>query len=474
MALYRLALMVPVLLLATQHLSAAVYGLPAPPTPAPTPQFWFGFSDDFLGMAVLNSDDYRTANISAGGRYDAWRFAVDASMLTNRGRDGTTPSRSDELTYSLGYAVIDDEREGRLRSLLTLGVGGRTYGNLGGETVQNRTHEKFGYPTVHIPYDPENGTEAFAFYHGRLTMVPPWDYQGSGPFGRWAFQLDSGGLASTGEELQLYGGANLVSVGTDSLAWIGARYQWNGGHHPTVTSDIVAEKESGWWGVVGISRTPGVLITASINPSRETVAGTLGFTVDTTAGLNHAAGGHRVDEALKLFPGSGSFGVDVRWQPEWLADHSLSPRDVLVFNYDFGAVAEKTDWENCYIGFDQVVMGWGPTWDIPPPASRLVWVMSAYVAGGVRLERIHVEDGTPRFADGGVHATGVVQGELGTRFGYRFTDRGDSWFDSLRLGVGIDGWLPFNSVTVSNGNDVDHYLVPGYSVHVTAGVTVIW
>ena len=98
MILRRFALMVPVVLLATQQLSAAVYGLPEPPTPAPMPQFWFGFSDDFLGMAVLNSDDYRTANISFGGRYDAWRFAVDSSMLTNRGRDGTTPSRTDEVT----------------------------------------------------------------------------------------------------------------------------------------------------------------------------------------------------------------------------------------------------------------------------------------------------------------------------------------------------------------------------------------
>ena len=478
MAIRHFAFMVPALLMATQQLSAAVYGLPEPPTPAPTPQFWFNFSDDFLGMAVLNTDDYRTANISVGGRYDAWRFAVDSSMLTNRGRDGTTPSRTDELTYSLGYAVVDEEREGRLRPLLTLGVGGRTYGNLGGEEIQNRVHETFGYKTVHLPYDPEQGTEAFAFYHGRLSMLPPWDYQGSGPFGRWAFQLESGGLASTGEKFQVYGGANVVSVGADSLAWIGVRYQWNGGHNPTATSDIVAAKETGWWWVVGLSRTPGILFTASINPSRETVAGTVGLTIDTTAMPHHDAGhadaGHRVDEVLKFYPGGGNIGLDLRWQPQWLAEHSLSPRDVLVFNYDFGAVVEKTDWQDCYIGFDQIVIGWGPTWDIPPSTSRLIWTVGAYVAGGVRLERIHEEDGTPRFPEGGVHATGVAQGELGTRLGYRFTDRGDSWMDSLRLGVGIDGWLPFNSVTVSNGNDVDHYLVPGYAAHFTVGVTVVW
>ncbi len=474
--MYRLALvpLVP-LLLVGQPLCAAVYGLPEPPTPAPTPEFWFNFSDDFLGMAVLNTDDYRTANISVGLRLGAWRLAFDSSMLTNRDLDGNAPSRTDEMTYSLGYALIDGEREGRLRPLLTLGLGGRTYGDYGGESIQNRVHDAFGYKTVEIPYDPEEGTEGFVFYHGRLTLVPPWDYQGSGPFGKWALQAESGGLTSTGEESQIYGALNLVSVGSDSMAWVGARYQWNGGHQPTRTSEIVADKESGWWLVAGLSRTPGILVTASINPSRETVAGTLGLTIDTTSVPIEPGPGFRVDQALKFFPGGGNLGVDLRWQPKWLAAHSLSPRDVLVFNYDFGSVEEDNDdWTDCTVGFDQLVLGWGPTWDIPQPLSRLTWTASAYLAGGVRLERIREEEGTPRFQDDGIHVAAVAQGEVGTRLGYRFTDRGDTWFDHLRLGVGVDGWLPYPEVTARNGDDVDHYQVPGFSLHLTFGVTVDW
>ncbi len=460
---------VPLLAFATQ-LHAAVYGLPEPPTPAPTPQAWFTFSDDFLGMAVLNTDDYRTANIGFGGRWDRWRFAADASMLTNRGTDGSAPSRTDELTYSLGYAVLDEARDGAWRSLLTLGVGGRTYGNLGGESVQNHIHDAFGYKTVEFPYDPEHGTDGLAFYHGRLTHVPPWDFQLNGPFGKWAIQLESGGVLTTGETYQVYGGANVVSLGADSMAWVGARYQWNGGDFPTTTSQIVGEKESGWWLVAGLSRTPGILVTASLNPSRETVAGTLGLTIDTTA-LPGEGTGYRVDEALKFFPGGGNLGVDIRWQPAWLGRNSLSERDVLVLCYDFGSVASYEDWQDCNVAFDQVVVGWGPTWEIPQPLKRLTWTVNGYAAGGVRLERIHAEVGAPRYPEGKVHAAAVVQGEIGTRIGFRFSKKGDTWFDHLRLGIGVDGWLPTPPVTVSNGTDVDHYQQPGYSAHLVFGVS---
>ena len=453
---------------------AAVYGLPEPPTPAPTPQLWFNFSDDFLGMAVLNTDDYRTANITIGGSWDALRFAVDASMLTNRARDGGVPSRTDELTYSLGYAVVDREREEKWRALLTLGVGGRTYGDLGGESVQNWIHDTFGYKDVELPYDPEEGTDGFAFFHTRLTGVPPWEYQFGGPFGRWAAQIEGGGLFSTGDECQLYGAFNLVTLGADSMAWVGARYQWHNDDYPTETSRIVGEEESGWWVVVGLSRTPGVVITASLNPDRETVAGTLGLTIDTQAQPHIEGGnGYRVDQALKFFPGGGNTGLDIRWQPTWLTELSLSPRDVLVLCYDFGAVTAYDDWQDCYVGFDQLVLGWAPTWQIPL-VPRLTWNIAGYLAGGVRLERIHEEDGTPRFTEDDIHVAAVVQGEVGMRFGWRFTDHGDTWIDQFRLGIGVDGWLPWPRVTVSEGGDSDHLLEPGASVHVSVGVTVDW
>jgi hypothetical protein len=394
-------------------------------------------------------------------------------MLTNRGDDGTPPSRTDEVTGSLGYAVIDGERdEDLVRPLLVLGAGGRAYGDLGGESIQNEVHRTFGYKTVHLPPDPEAGLAAFAFYHGRLTAVPPWDYQFAGPFGSWAFQIESGGLASTVGEVQLYGSANLVSRGRDSMAWVGTRYQWNGGHNPTDTSTIVADRESGWWVVVGLSRSPGVLVTASINPDRETVAGSVGFTVDHALAVREGPA-YRVEQALKFFPHGGNLGVDVRWQPTWLAEHSLSERDSLVMVYDFGRAADY-DWQDCEVAFDQLILGWAPWWEIPQPIPRVTWTAGAYLAGGVRLERVHAKDGSPRFPTGDVKVAAVLQGELGTRLGYQFGGREEAWYNQLRLGLGLDGWLPYPQATVSTGADSEDYLLPGYSLHVTIGTTVKW
>jgi hypothetical protein len=456
------------------HASGAVYGLPEPPTPAPTPDFWFLFSDDFLGMAVFNTDDFRTANISLGGKYQAWRFAIDGSMLTNRGQDGSTPSRSDELTYSLGYAVIDEERSAKsARPLLVLGVGGRTYGDLGGEALQNDVHERFGYPTVSFPYDPQSGTDVFIYAHQRLSLIPPWDYQWNGPFGSWAFQMENGGLGSTGRALQWYSSARIVTVGRDSMAWMGIRYQWNGGDYATETATIVAQKESGWWIDVGLARTPGILMMASLNPNRETVAGSVGITADTQL-IVLADKNQPVELALKLWPGVGNLGADVRWQPGWLREHSLSPRDQLVLIYDFGEVPGYEDWTGNTVAFDQMVLGWGPSWSAFSHDSPLTATLNACVAGGIRLERVQESGNAPRYPDTGIKAAVVAQGGLDARFGYRFVDSPDAWVNQFRLGFGLDGWLPYPSTTVQRGVDSGTLFRSGYAWHMTIGSVVEW
>jgi hypothetical protein len=454
--------------------SGAVYGLPEPPTPAPTPDFWFLFSDDFLGMAVFNTDDYRTANVTLGGHYKTWRFAVDASMLTNRGLDGTAPSRTDELTYSLGYALLDGERSTDLwRSLVVTGIGGRTYGDLGGESVQNNVHDRYGYPSVTLPYDSQSGTDGFVYVHSRLTAMPSWEYQWGGPFGRWSAQMENGGLVSTGGALQCYFSARFVSTGRDSMTWMGVRYQWNGGDYAGATSTIVAEKESGWWIDVGLSRTPGILVLASLNPSRETVAGSIGITADTQL-LSVADISQPVELAMKFWPGVGNLGVDVRWQPGWLRQHSLSERDQVVFVYDFGDVPGYDDWTGNTVAFDQMLLGWAPSWSYFTPHFPLTATFNTYVAGGVRLERVQENTANPRYPDTGIHVAAVGQGGVGARFGYCFVESPEAWANQFRLGIGIDGWLPYPTTTVSNGADTGTLFRSGYAWYLTLGSVVEW
>jgi hypothetical protein len=453
---------------------AAVYGLPEPPTPAPHPTWWFAFSDDFLGMAVLNTDDFRTANVTTGGRYAAWRFAVDWSMLTNRGRDGSPASRTDELIYSVGYALIDDEwSNDALRPSVVVGVGGRTYGNLGGESVQNRVHKTAGYAELFLPYDAAQGSDGLLFLHQRLTYEPEQARQFIGPLGHWAGQQESGGFISTGGAFHGFMSARLSAQGRDAETWCGLRYQWNTGDEPTATSELVAAKESGWWIDVGLARRPGVFVVASLNPSRETVAGSAGITIDPNL-YARADISQPVEMAFKIFPGAGNLGVDMRWRPGWLREHSPLAHDHVVLVYDFGAVKQRDDWTDNTLTFDQLIAGYGPAWDIIGPQHVISLTALGYLAGGVRFERVQESDANPRFPDTGIHTAGVVQSGTSLRFGVRLFDEPDAWANQFRVGVGVDGWLPFPTRSITRGADKSELFIPGAAWYITLGTQMLW
>ena len=448
----------------------AVYGLPEPPTPAPTPTLWLLFSDDFLGAAVLETDDYRTANIGGGGAWGAWRFGLDGSMLTNRGEGGKPPSRTDELTASAGYAVLDSEHsDGDFRSLLVFGLGLRVDGNLGGQVVQDAIHDAAGYDRVVLPYDTQTGSDGFVFAHARSLLVPPEELAPLGLFACWGIQVEAAGFVGTRALRQGYVGTSLVTLGRESQVWLGARFQANHGDERRATATAVAQRESGWWIVGGISREPGVSLSAGFNPTHNAVSGTLGLSFDTAI-VRPPAPAKRVDETLKWAPHGGSLGVDLRWQPAWLAASILSPRDTVVLSYDFGLVPAH-DWHDDKVDFDQLVVGWSPTW--PLPTLPLVCEFTGYAAAGVRLERVLTTGPSPRFARSDIAVAGVAQGELGTRLGWRFDDS-RAWYNQLRLGAALDGWLPVPRATARNGNDRDTYMEPGFAAHLTIGIEVNW
>ena len=60
-----------------------------------------------------------------------------------------------------------------------------------------------------------------------------------------------------------------------------------------------------------------------MNLPRETVAGTIGLTMENS-GLPQEGTGRPVEDSLKYYPHEGNLGVNLRWQPQWRARHSLS------------------------------------------------------------------------------------------------------------------------------------------------------
>jgi hypothetical protein len=453
---------------------AAVYGLTEPPTPAPYPTWWFAFSDDFLGMAVLNTDDYRTANVTTGGRFSAWRWALDWSMLTNRGRDGSAASRSDELIYSLGYALVDEEwTNAVLRPSIVVGAGGRTYGNLGGESVQNRVHKTAGYPQLFLPYDDAEGSDGLVFMHQRLTWEPESSGESPGLFGHWDGQQEGGGFISTDGAFHGFISARIISHGRDAETWCGVRYQWLTGNEPTPTSELVARKESGWWIDAGLARRPGIFVVASINPSRESVAGSAGITIDPPL-YARADVAQPVEIALKLFLGAGNLGADIRWRPGWLREHSPFAQDHLLLVYDFGTVQKRDNWTDNTPTFDQIIAGYGPAWNIIGPQEAISLTALSYVAGGLRFERVQESRANPRFPDTGIHTAAVGQSGVSLRCGFRLFDDPKFLANQFRLGVGADGWFPFPTRTITRGADSSELFIPGAAWYITLGTQMLW
>jgi hypothetical protein len=220
---------------------------------------------------------------------------------------------------------------------------------------------------------------------------------------------------------------------------------------------------------------PGITLLASINPTRNTVAGSIGITADSEL-IPQAQIGQPVDLALKWWPGAGNLGAEVRWQPAWMSEYAVSEQDQTVFIYDFGAVEGYDDWVGNTVTFDQILLGWGPSWSWAMSSIRLTTTLNGYVAGGVRLERVQEQDSVanPRFPDTGVHTAAVVQGGLGARVGYQAFEEEHHWLNQIRLGIGVDGWQPFPSGETHRGADTGSLFRPGFAWYMTVGSHVMW
>ncbi|MGI9200837.1 MAG: hypothetical protein ACR2QL_07245, partial [Woeseiaceae bacterium] len=99
------------------------------------------FSNDFLGRGG-STDDFRTQQFIVTGTIgDRWEFTADHSILTLTKVD--EPARTDQLSASLGFRFLDSKSETTVQRL-TAGLGIRSYGDFGGERMQNGFHQLVG------------------------------------------------------------------------------------------------------------------------------------------------------------------------------------------------------------------------------------------------------------------------------------------------------------------------------------------
>jgi hypothetical protein len=451
--------------------ATSLYGVPEPPTPAPLPSAWLAVQDDMFGDAIINTDDFRTGGAHAGLAVDRVVLTVDDSAFTSRGANGLQPGRTDEITYTIGYALIDDESiEQPVSGLVIAGVGGRTTGDYGGERIQNHIHNAFGYQPLSLPYDSQHGTSGVGYLYARSLWLPWRDCPAPLPKAI-GIQVETAALATTAHEQEELVSLELVAIGAQGVGWCGAQYQRNAGTPPTQTAGIVARHEDGFWLTAGLGRQPGFFVSASYNPDTHAIDGNVGVTIAPSVDRSDDTK-LPTSETFTYYPVGGAIGAQVQWQSVAFNDQGPLRHDLLV-DYHFGGVPHYS-WYNNRVDEDQLLVGYEPEYVHAVPG--LAWLVTenyVYAAGGVRVERVHVLMAPSRYPQA-TSTSAVVQGGGGIRIGTD-VDGDASWFmNQIRLGIGYDAWVPVTRAHVASQTETGRFQKPGATPVLTLGFNVIW
>jgi hypothetical protein len=442
-------------------LHAALAGVPLPPRPGPMPGSWLGWANDALGGEVgQNLDDFRTNAFSGGITIDQrWIVAADLSSLTNKQiSPENDPSRSDELTVSLGR-IIARREDAHFNFLASTGIGFRHAGDLGGSSVQNEWHRAIEFPKVELPYD-DNGTAATFWLAGQYI----WLSDTEAPFGDGVFRdgsriglsLDLSNLISTIGEMQMEVGVNFLWTGHDSVIWTGLRQQFRNNEALTPTAELIAEEEAGLWYAYGLS-VAAWSFEGAIQLDSGLSYGRIGWMFDRPP-IHNRLGRDVFHAEIGGTLNSYGLGGQVRWQPRWLRDfRPLGDRSMLLIDYRFGRVP-GADFTDTSIRYQQGLLGW----DVSAFKPRDSLMVNPFLYGGFgwRFEDTRHEGDAPEFAE--VSQDGaVIQGGGGLRI---------TWGDRPHRGRGIqygisatyDRWVGFDQQEIAaSGNPERRFTLLG-------------
>ncbi len=448
---------------------AQVAGAAAAPRPGPLPGAWLTWHNDALGGEVgENPDDFRTTALVVGARFGRWVGLVDHSILTHR--FDAAPGRSDELTATVSYLVLDGGVErADDRPWLGVGVGARVAGDLAGESTQNGWHRSGGIAEVELPYE-DGSAEPVATVSGdwmvlRHVRVPAALNSFAGEFG---FDVHGAALASGSGERQADIGVRLVAMGVDGAAWFGPRFYWHNERGQTPSAIRTADHEGGTWLQWGLA-AGGWFVEAEYHVDSESGNGRVGWLWHRRAGRLVTEPASEIQGALSVFAG-GSVGALLSWKPQWLDRLAQGHAQVFV-DYRFGRVP-GIDWEDATLVYAQPLLGVEGALFAPPPRRGFFWTPFAHLAVGVREERVWEIGDDPRFM-AAKERSGVSLGGVGLRVNWSDLPGGDRTA-AYGLSVLYEAWLPWQSATLERGGDTTGYLGFGHGWGAQLFTTIAW
>ena len=411
---------------------------------------WLRWTNDALGFPTSQSvsDDHRTNAMAAGWAGEQWRLFVDHSILTDKNPTESPPRwgpevadpfaesrvdqrRIDELTAGAGAVVAERRAPGSWLGSwrCSAGLGVRLSGDLGGRSMQDRTHGLIGDPQGDLPYERSAPTAAGLVW---ATARGWWNLSGDQA---WLAVFEGSGLISNQPEIAASLNLRLVRHGAAGDLWIGGRTELRGGETMSRTAASTARHERGLWLEAGLA-AGGVSLCVSRNPTTDAAEGAI--TVQSDPDRPATGAGALAEIAVPMAASTAhGRGIELRLvEPnlDWWSGR-LSPTVVYrTTTLDSPLVDDLAlGWQELALGLRLAAFPPQPGWQIVPRAGLDLGLVDAWAENTGRREVAQDE----RFRT--LAATATVGCDLAA-----------SW-DGLRLSIGTDlGWRqPLRSRTIS-------------------------
>ncbi len=455
---FRTRTMAATLLSITMTLPAAageIAGLPANTPPIIERPLEFSFSNDFLGRGG-SVDDFRTQQFIINGTIrERWEITVDHSILTLI--DVDDPVRTDQLSATLGYRVFNTVSDTTVNRL-TAGLGVRSYGDFGGERMQNEFHRLVGSSVEIAAYTDLDRTDATAWldtqrYHLMKGNSDSQDW-------RWGYWLRGSALWASDGQLDAAAGAYGVAGKGSVDFWVGLRQDWRSGYEePVLVETAVAEEDLAAvfglrWGPVVFETVQQIDNKASYGQIRLVAAGFDNKRTYAEQSRFALDAGITVPDPVLNLVG--------RWRAEWLnrAD-SRWGRSLFIT----GGYGEPQHDDDPMIYRRTVLAGAGIEWERRLDVAG-GWASAYFMAGaGWREEQIFGDEERAGDKSDAV-SRGVVLAGTGLRFdageliaGYNF-----------RIQLGLNAVIPFSDARVDMAGE--SFDVQNTDVNIALGLSL--
>lgn len=406
-----------------------IAGLPANTPPIIQRPLEFSFSNDFLGRGG-SVDDFRTQQFIIGGTIrERWDITVDHSILTLI--DVDEPARTDQLSATLGYRVVNAVTDTTVNRL-TAGLGVRSYGDFGGERMQNGFHRLVGSSVEIAAYTDFERTDATAWidahrYHLMRGHSESEDW-------RWGYWLRGSALWTSDGQLDAAAGAYGVGGRGSVNFWVGLRHDWRSGYQtPVLIETAVAEQDIA--AVFGLSWGPLVFETVQQFNNRASYGQVRLVAAGFDEPRNNAEQSRFTLDVGVTVP-DVYFNLTGRWRADWLNRGAPAWYRSL---YVLGGYGEPQHDDDPMIYRRTMLIGTGIEWERRLDVAG-GWTSAYFSAGaGWRQERIFGDD-----ERAGEQSDTISRGVALAGAGLRF-DAGELIADyNFRIQLGLHAVVPFS------------------------------